>query len=81
MLKSLGIKEPGDYMIDPLKIKNNFHVYSATAVTKRHLHKTEWFDSTTGAMNPKILIQDSVSQLSSAGIIICPAQCDRLRVI
>lgn len=41
MLKSLGIKEPVDYMIDPLKIKNNFHVYSATAVTKRHLHKTE----------------------------------------
>ena len=60
MLKSLGIKEPGDYMIDPLKIKNNFPVYSATAVTKRHLHKTEWFDSTTGAMNPKILIQDTV---------------------
>lgn len=42
MLKSSGIKEPGDYMIDPLKIKNNFHVYSATAVTKRHLHKTEY---------------------------------------
>ena len=37
MLKSLGIKEPGDYMIDPLKIKNNFHVYSATAVTKKAL--------------------------------------------